>query len=162
MKNLTNNQLADKARNYDRINNEGEEGYNPYRAELERREYEAEAARPKSIAEQKAAILHKISIRDCSIARECGTYNQAEIDSLRAELKSLEGQENAKFTAEWTLEETKSRRIIWNSFIAAEINVGAMTPEKYRKLDDKTRQLGWGLVQLKKAIALHNLGPATK
>ena len=162
MKNLTNNQLIEKSRNYDRINNEGGEGYNPYRAELEKREYAAEAARPKSIAEQKSAILHKISVRDCSIARESGTYNQAGIDSLRAELKSLEDEENAKFVAEWTLEETKSRRIDWNNFINAEINGGAMTPEKYRKLHAKTSELGWGLEQLKKAITLHNLGPATR
>jgi len=84
-------------REYDRIHNEGGEGYNPIRETRIKREMEIEAARPKTISEQIDSIRHQISIRDCSIARECGTFDQAEIDALREEIKKLEGQEGAEF-----------------------------------------------------------------
>ena len=84
-------------REYDKIHNEGGEGYNPIRETRIKREMKEEAARPKTISEQIDSIRHKISVRDCSIARECGTFDQAEIDALREEIKKLEGQEGAEF-----------------------------------------------------------------
>lgn len=160
MKDMTVTQLREKSRNYDRINNEGGEGYNPYRDELERREMATEAARPKTSADRKREIYHQLEIKDCSIARECGTYNQAEIDALRAELAETEAAEVAEFAAEWTPEETQTRRSAWNSFVNAELAGGPMTPDKYRKLHAWKEEHGWGLDEVKKAVKLHNLGVA--
>ena len=161
MKEMTREQVIEAAKKYDRIHNEGAEGYNPYWSELERRETEAAAAKPKSKKEQIAALHDKIR-RECgSVAREWGG---AEVNKKQtayyAAIKNLEAEIAAEFAAEWTADETKSRRVVWNDFIKAELAGGSMTPEKCRKMHEKTTQLGWGIGELKKAVALNNLGPA--
>lgn len=161
MKNLSTKEIIAKGKEYDRMMNEGGEGYNPYWAELERREMEEAkkaAAAPKSKEEQIDALHEKIRKECGSIARE---WNEEEVDRKKAayyaEIKRLENEIEAEFAAEWTLEETKSRRIIWNEFVNNELAGGQMTPEKYRVLYAKKDELGWGLDELKKAVKLHNL-----
>jgi len=147
-----------KEREYDRINNEGGEGYNPIREARIKKEMEHEAARPKTIGEQMDSIRRQIIIKDCSIARECGTFDQAEIDQLRATLKGLEDRKDAEFLADWPLEVTKERRIDWNNYIRSIMNnKGRISPSKSQEMNKRKHNQGWGLNDLRKAVKSHNL-----
>ncbi len=138
-------------RQYDQIQNEGYmDGYNPYRAAREEKELRKEIARPKSIGERKDLIYRRLEILDCSIARECGTYDQAKIDQLRADLKILDAEENAGFLASWTIDITKERRISWNDKVRA----GTITPKNMMQAQISQ---GWRFEDLKKAIKIYNL-----
>lgn len=164
MESMTTEQIKAKGKVYDNIQNEGGEGYNPYWAELRNREIKAnaaQAAKPKTISEQIAILHDKVRIECGSVAREWGNE---EIDKKEsdyyAEIARLEAILNEKFAAEWTIEITKSRRIEWNNFVQSDLVGGSMTPAKYLKVSEKTKELGWGLDELKKAVRLHKLGPA--
>jgi len=158
MKNMTREELVKAARKYDQVQNEGAEGYNPYRSELERRQIEAEAARPKTREDRKAAIYRELDRKDCSIARESGTYNQAAIDALRAEMKAIESEEAAEFAAEWTAEVTTARRQEWNNFVRSLMdNKGQISGKDQPKVWQRQREQGWNIDDLKKAIKLNNL-----
>lgn len=143
-------------RQYDLINHEGGEGYNPYRAEREKREIEEAIAYRKTRAGRKDRIYRLLEAKDCSIARECGTYNQAEIDALRAELAAIEAEEEVEFIAAWPLGLTKERRASWNDRVrAGEFTVrGQIDP---RKVGTAQSVQGWTFRDLKKAVKLHNL-----
>jgi hypothetical protein len=145
MKDLTRDQLATAAKNYDNAINEGGEGYNPYRAELERRALES-APRPS----RKETIHRELEIKDCSIARESGTYDQAEIDALRAELRSIEAAENETFCAEWTREVFEARRNDWNSRVQA--HGDKLTMDQVAAI---TADLGYGIDELRRAKAVY-------
>ena len=147
----------DKEREYDMINNEGGEGYNPYRAEREAREFAAHQEWNQTREGRKDRIYRLLERKDCSIARECGTYNQAEIDDLYAQLREIEAEEEAEFLADWPLELTMERRAAWN----ARVKRGEFN-NLYRKIDmqkvvkaEKTQ--GWTMTELKKAVQIHKL-----
>jgi len=154
MKNMTTAQLIESARKYDNAMNEGGEGYNPYREELARREMEAESNRPKTLADRKASVLRALEIKDCSVARECGTYDQSEIDALRTELKEIEAAEEKARWDEWDIETTKTRRIEWNDFIRS---LGELDGLKMQQVYAKEREQGWTIEDLKTAIKHHSL-----
>ena len=155
---LTHAQLIKKAHEYDNIHNEGGEGYNPYREELARRQFEYEKNIVKSPEEQKYALLKEIAALDCSIARESGTYDAAKIAYLRAQVGEIEAKQDAEFMEAWTLETTKKRRLEWNAF-ARSLMAGSkkVTPEIAQALTKKQREQGWWMNDLKKAVKLHNL-----
>jgi hypothetical protein len=144
-------------RKYDLINNEGGEGYNPYRAAREQREFEAEKAWSKTRAGRKDRIYRDLERKDCSLARECGTYDQAEIDGLRAELAAIEAEETAEFIAAWPLNITMERRAAWNSRVR-----GGEFNNRGGKVDFSVVRAaevaqGWYYDNLKKAVKYHNL-----
>ena len=141
---------------YDNIHNEGGEGYNPIREARIKKEMEEEASRPKTINEQMDNIRHKISVKDCSIARECGTFNQSEVDQLKADLKKFEDQAKADFLADWPLEITKDRREGWNTMVKG-FGSGRISPENMHKINITQGQQGWMLADLKRAVKMHNL-----
>ncbi len=159
MKDMTREQIIKAGKKYDNLHNEGGEGYNPYWSEIDRREIEEANTRPETKHDKIEELQKKIRTNCGSVAREWG--NTEEIDSKQAEyyseIKCLEMEIEAEFLTEWTLEETKSRRIIWNNFVRAEFVGGSMTPDRYRKLHAKRQELGWGREELKTAIKLHNL-----
>lgn len=165
MKEMTREQVIEAGRKYDRIHNEGGEGYNPYWAEMERREMEEaqkRAAEPKTKKQQIDALHEKIRKECGSIARE---WNEEEVDRKKAayyaEIKKLEAEIEAEFVAEWTLEETQARRESWNGFIRTLINSkGQIDGKDQPKIYARAKEQGWGLDELKKAVKLHNLGPA--
>ena len=143
---------------YDNIHNEGyTDGYNPIRQARIKKEMEAEAARPKTIEEQKDIIRHQISIRDCSIARESGTFDQAEVDGLRSQLKDLEDRDNANFIADWPLEVTKERRAGWNAMIKAGKLTGSNGKVDHKVFMATELEQGWTLDDLRRAVKIHNL-----
>jgi len=153
MKNLTTQELNQKARNYDNIQNEGGEGFNPYRDEQSRREMEASP--PPTRVD---VILHTLEIKDCSIARECGTYNQAEIDALHTELAEIKAKIETEFFTIWTLEKTKIRRESWNGFVKSLMDSnGRISGKDQPKLYARRLEQGWGLAEVKKAVKYYNL-----
>ena len=156
MKNLDDNQLAKKAREYDNINNDGGEGYNPYRDEIDRRGFEYEKNRPKSLQEQKNAVYRRLNVVDCSIARECGTYDPEEVDALKSKLAAIEKKEAEAFAAEWTLAETQRRRAGWNDFVRSLMDSEGKI-KNTRAIYARQAKQGWTMDDLKKAVKHHNL-----
>jgi hypothetical protein len=163
MKNLTTSQLIEKAKSYDRIQNEGGEGYNPYRNEMERRELEERAARPKTKQDEINTLHKKIEVECGSVAREWGNE---EADKKQAEyyaqIRKLEAEvtadEESTFSADWTLEATQSRRAEWNGFIRGLMDSkGQIAGKDQPKVYQREMAQGWKLADLKKAIKLHNL-----
>lgn len=153
---LTHEQLINKIKQYDNVHNEGGDGYNPYKDELSRRQFEYEKNRVKSPEEQKYALLKEIAALDCSIARESGSYDAGKISALRAKIEEIEAKQEEDFLKIWTLEITKSRRIEWNTFASA-----AMAKYSRKELPavitEKQRELGWWIDDLRKAVKIHNL-----
>lgn len=144
-------------RQYDMIHNEGGEGYNPIREARLEAEWEAERDRPKTREERRDQLVNKIIILDCAIARECGTYDQAVIDDLRAQIHAIDAEIEAEFAAEWTIEVTQERRKEWNDMIRS----GRMN-NKHGRIDelalrDKELEQGWSMSDLRKAVAMHGL-----
>lgn len=88
MRELTARELRDAARDYDSVHNEGDDGYNPYRREMERRSREDATAKAQSYAQTpqgRIDALYRRIERECgSIAREWG--NAEDIDALQAAL----------------------------------------------------------------------------
>jgi len=165
MKEMTREQVIEAGRKYDRTQNEGGEGYNPYWAEMERREMaeaQKRAAEPKTKKQQIEEFHRKIEKECGSIARE---WNEEEVDRKKAayydEIKKLIKEIDDEFAAEWTLEETQTRRGGWNGFIRTLINSkGQIDGKDQPKIYARAKEQGWGLDELKKAVKLHNLGPA--
>ena len=137
---------------YDNIHNEGyTDGYNPIREARIKNEMEIETARPKTLDEQKDAIRHQINIRDCSIARESGTFKQTEIDDLRTQLKDIEDKDNAKFIIDWPLEVVLKRRATWN----ASCKAGGRSKVTLKMITAAEHAQGWTLNDLRRAMKIH-------
>lgn len=141
-------------REYDKLHNEGGYGYNPYRVEREDKEREEERNHPKTRTERKYAILRELEHKDSSIARECGTYDQAEVDRLRAGLDQIYADEKSEFLAIWTPEVTAQRRAEWN----ARVSAGEFGKKKVdaNLIYAAEKAQGWKLSDLQKAVGLHN------
>lgn len=149
-------------RTYDRIHNEGGEGYNPYRAEREAREAEAMAADARAYGQtiqDKIDALHRRIRLDCgSVAREWGnaeTINALESDLYR-EIKALKAERDADFLAVWGVDITQARRAEWNAMVTAgkfgrpgsgRVNTKAISAQE--------RAQGWTMDQLKRAVKIH-------
>jgi len=161
---MTHTELKKKAREYDNIMNEGGEGFNPYRSEIERREMDEakkRAALPKNRQQQIADLYEKVRLECGSVARGWG--DEEEIDKKQAEyyaeIERIEAEIEADFAAEWTPEVTTERRKNWNDWVRTELlpNRGRMTPEDNQRLYEKEKELGWTMADLKKAVKINNL-----
>ena len=126
---------------YDRINNEGGEGYNPIRAARQ----DAEAA--------KAARQHgPLEEAERAMIAAKGLYgykspeHNAASDAYFALVAEREERKLAEFAIEWTREVTIERRAAWNA-AAANAKTTAEVIER----------VGFGPDNLRRAIALHNL-----
>lgn len=153
---LTAAELTAAARDYDSIHNEGGEGYNPYRVEIDRRDHD----------ERKAAVsdLDKLRRRlrvECgSVARE--TYGDAAIDAIAAPIldaiDKIEATAQAATEAEWTREVTIARRERWNAAVkSGEFGVPGRDKIDYAAVDDFAAANGWNLDDLRAAIRRHEL-----
>ena len=149
-------------REYDIINNEGGEGYNPYRADRERKEFEERKARANEYAltpQGRIDALHRRIELECgSVAREWG--NNDAIDTLHkdlyAQIRAIEDEANGPFLTIWTIGVTTERRAAWN----ARVRNGEFT--KGKKVDTNAlraaeKAQGWTLDDLKKAVEIYKL-----
>jgi len=163
---MTTDELRTAARNYDNAINEGGEGYNPYRSEMERREHEQLAAEAKAHAETPQgridALYRRVELECGSVAREW--KNNEEIDALQSslydEIDKIKAEMDAEFLATWTLETTKSRRITWNDFANETLipmSKAGKSVEMHRIMWDREKDQGWTMADLKKAVTLHDL-----
>jgi hypothetical protein len=163
---MTNQELRDAARTYDKVNNEGGEGYNPYSQELERREHEELREQAKAHAKTPQgkidALYRRIKIECGSVAREWG--NTEEIDALQsslyAEIEKIKAEIDAEFLKIWTLETTKARREEWNNFANGTLipmSKAGKSAEMHRIMRNREKDQGWTLADLKKAVTLHGL-----
>ena len=164
MENMTNKELMQEAKTYDKIQNDGGEGFNPYAAELAKREIEARRDEPKTKQDAVNAIHDKIR-RDCgSVAIDAYGVDTvsakrdeyyAGIEAIEAEIKA---EEEDAFKSEWTPDVTACRRKEWNNFASSIMDSnGMLTPEGAFLMSKKCGDQGWGFAALKKAIKLNNL-----
>lgn len=89
--NTTKKMLIEEAKKWDELQNEGGDGYNPYRDQLE--ELEAEEAKPKK--RYASAVLAEIEEETHPIKKEMGLYNQAKVDALYKELEEIDARSRA-------------------------------------------------------------------
>jgi len=129
-----------KASEWDRINNEGGEGFNPYRHTND--EFEPQ---PRTIETVRREWL-AISPYDEAPAMV------AKRNALRAELDAMEAEADAAFDAEWTVEVTVARRAEWNEWVMS--HNGSPTPHQ---VEDQCRVQGFGLDDLRRAVKRHGL-----
>lgn len=155
---MTEEELKTAAKEYDEVQNEGGEGYNPYHDALNARRREATASKPKSIDEQIMDLNHRID-RECNPAMRRNSPNPEAIEekarSLQAQVEELKQQKEAAFAAEWTMEVTEQRRADWNAMVKS----GKFGTKRIdgNAVAEQVRKQGWGPAELKKAIALHDL-----
>jgi hypothetical protein len=114
-------------------------------------EDEAERNRPRTLAEQRDAVMHQIDVLDCSIARESGTYDATHIAALRAEADRIDAEIKAEtlsglLASGRTREITIARRADWNSR-----NVIAST------LARNEAEVGYTFADLRNAVVAHGL-----
>lgn len=149
---------------YDNLYNEDGEGYNPIRAKREQAEFDASQKLAKKLALTPQgkidALYRRIEFECGSVARELG--NDAEINALQADLyaqiNATKADMDAEFMEIWTLEETKARRIDWNSRVkAGEFGTPGSKRVNFKALDARVKAQGWSLDDLNRAIKLHNL-----
>lgn len=93
---MTTNALNAAAQNYGNEEFGGGEGYNPYSAELDRRQSERMAKSPRTATD----VRSDISRIDCSMARESGTYDADKVAALEKELAELSGAKNGAKTSD--------------------------------------------------------------
>jgi len=67
-------------------------GFDPYDAELERREFAARETRTPSLAEQRDSLLREIERKDCAAARESGTFDAEHVANLRAQVADIDAK----------------------------------------------------------------------
>jgi hypothetical protein len=155
--NIQKNELRDAARAYDDGLNEGGEGYNPYRSEIERRENERFAADAKVYSATPRgridALYRRIDLECGSVAREWGKTE--EIDALQS---SLYAEIDAAFLETWTVDITKTRREAWNTMVrSGKFGRTGSGRIDFTALRSQETLQGWTADELKKAVALHGL-----
>ena len=163
MTDMTDAELANAGRIYDVHNNEGGDGYNPYKDEAVRRdharavaEHEARLRTPEGRIEE---LQRRLRTECGSVARDCG--NREEIDALErdlyAQIDAIKAEIDNAFGATWTREVTIARRAAWNAMVNAGKfgRVGGRTD--YIALQRQIDSQGWGIDDLKRAVRLHNL-----
>lgn len=150
---------SEKERNYDRINNEGGSGYNPYRAKrLEqeaidaRKQYEEDMKRPTFEREE---ITRKLAYMDWN-----DPMNKEKVSSLRAraaELDQIIKEDKFKKLTEagWTPEATAQRREAWNAAIEAGEITGRNGKVDMAKLVALRKRMGFSENQLREAIEFY-------
>ena len=139
-------ELRKAEREFDATNNEGCEGYNPYRAEIRQRELEAAARRPRT----RYDVLRDLNRYDSSIARESGTYNAEKIAALNAELAAMGAAKTDEYAARgWTRETTQERRTEWNNLVKSGLFGNPVDPTKAQAQEEAQ---GWTMAELKSAV----------
>ncbi len=163
MTEMTDAQLANASRIYDVHNNDGGDGYNPYKDELSRRdharavaEHEARLRTPEGRIEE---LQRRLRTECGSVARDCG--NREEIDALErdlyAQIEAIRAEVEDAFAATWTREVTITRRAEWHAMVNSGKfgRVGGRTD--YIAVRRQIDAQGWGIDDLRRAVKLHNL-----
>jgi len=139
------------ARQYNDMYNEGGEGYNP--CQREARQVESSATKQDQISE----IYRKIA-RECgSVASECKNTDKKKA-AYYEQIKQIEAEIEKGFIEEWTLSVTQKRRQEWKAFVMSVVNKDGMVDKNgMDKIHSHTREQGWGLEEVKKAVQMHGM-----
>ena len=156
MKHMTREQLIEKGKKYDKFENEGGEGFNPYWSELARREENQKRdAMPKTKKEEISILHDKIRIECGSIAREWGGEEaEKKQAAYYAEIRNLESEIEKEFAKEWTEGITQQRRESWNAFVGSITNSRGQITDP-AKMHKQAKEQGWSVDDLRKAVKLH-------
>jgi hypothetical protein len=133
---------------YNNLHNEGGDGYNPYT-------HRADLPSPRT----RSDILRDLECEDSDIARECGTYSEARVAMLRAELAVQDTADHAALgsrlvAAGWVdADTTHARRLAWNEAVKA-LGKRAITHELLASLE---RRMGYTFADLKAAKAYYGV-----
>lgn len=131
---------------YDAINNDGGEGYNPIRAARE-------AAECQVVHEVTLDDLYRqIEALDCSSARESGTYDADKVAAIRAQIDDIKSADDAKFLAVWTPEVMQARKDEWNAWARANATKKGLSVSL---VDAREKAQGWTCEEMRRAIKLH-------
>jgi len=148
---MTIHELTDAARDYDQTQNEGHEGYNPYRDELAKRAAAHAAATPETLEEQRDRLDdRKYRIERGAFAGRLDAAEQAEIAEIEAQISELDAKIQAEFEAAWPRDLTAARLAEWNR----DAQAGKIT---HANKAERERQQGWTMDDLKKAIKHHKI-----
>ena len=137
-------------RQYDLINNEGGEGYNPIRAAREQAEFEAAHAAPVTVGD----LLHQMDILTNTTDPTTIAERAPRVAALQARISELRAANQVAFLAEWTVDVTRSRRAAWNTFVAT---IPANPAERNEAVWRQEARQGWTMADLKRAVTAHNL-----
>jgi len=133
-------------RQYDNLNNEGADGYNPIRQNRLARE----------TAETRANVTDEDRrYRLLTIMAATSTNDPMYVelnDQLAVVEARIKATHDVKMRAEWTIETTKSRRQTWNAWAC-----GLNGNISGKVIANKERELGWTMADLKEAVKMHNL-----
>jgi len=140
-------ELRSRAREHDGIYNEGGEGYNPYRAEMDRRYRQAARNQPRT----RDDVLRDLERVDCSIARESGTWDAEKVAALNAELAQIDAARTAELSIRgWTAEATAARRAEWNTRVEAG-QFGTRIIDR-AAIEAQEQAQGWTTAELRAAV----------
>ena len=156
-------------REFDRVNNEGGEGYNPYRAAREEREHQEAAEEHRRYAAtpegQRDAIHRELSHLDWAAGEHGLTHEDEERrTTLRTQLRDMDTQIETRKIADleskgWSKEQTITKRNAWNTNIRRLQSEGVKIDSALqRKLEEEA---GFSVVELRRAVETHKL-PAWK
>lgn len=130
MKQGKDNEIENAKKSYQAMMNEGGEGYNPY---------QVDNAPPMSRRDIMLKLIDQMNVTNT-------------IDPKWMELKQ---KWESLFLEEWSLETTKARRELWNSWVMAEKSAGRKIPNELKVKKEKA--FGFTFQELKTAIGLHGL-----
>ena len=133
-------------RQYDEINNEGADGYNPIR----------QARLAQEALDDRANVTDgDRRYRLLTIMAATSTKDPMYVE-LNDQLAVIEARittdHNTKMQAEWTIELTKSHRETWNTWAR-----GLKGTVSGKAIAEKEKDLGFFLADLKEAVKMHNL-----
>jgi hypothetical protein len=134
-------------RQYDLINNEGSEGYNPIRARREQAEFDAAHAAPVCLGD----LEHRLDILTNTTDPATIAERADRVAALKAQIAAMRAAQQAEFAAAWPVTLTTERRATWNAWVRAS---GGITPVERAAHE---RKIGWTMADLRRAIALHSL-----
>jgi hypothetical protein len=118
-----------REQNWNRLQNEGGEGYNPY-------------VETKNAPDRREKMDRLLSIMSAT------SSSDPRYDELKKEY-------NALFAEEWTPEITKARRSEWNEFVMSLKKAGKSVSKG--DINKKTAEMGITLADLKKAVEINKL-----
>ena len=151
---MTREELIKAAERFDKVYNEGGDGYNPYRAKL------ADLENNEKITfSGEAAIIDRIDALTRKANTAAKLYDTEEEKRCRAEIEKLQKELDDMFAAEWTEEVTKARRQEWNNFVKTQLTGpnGKLIDKYWEKINEWRDTHGWDNKDLKRALELHNI-----
>jgi SPP1 gp7 family putative phage head morphogenesis protein len=131
MKHGKDGEIENAKKSYQAMMNEGGEGYNPY---------QVDNAPPMSRRDIMLKLTDQMNVTNTT-------------DPKWIELKQ---RWESLFLEEWSLETTKARRELWNSWVMAEKAAGRKIPNELKVKKEKA--FGFTFQELKIAIGLHGMG----